>query len=103
MSAVPDFTTLDLGTAQPHGTVPEAGEPWLTPEKIPVRPLYTEADLEELEAKMTAAKARDRENQPAKLFELADGGTVFLDEFSESVRTLLYGLEYQAKRNDYEQ
>ncbi len=27
----------------------------------------------------------------------------FLDEFSESVRTLLYGLEYQAKRNDYEQ
>jgi hypothetical protein len=24
----------------------------------------------------------------------------FLDEFSEAVRTLLYGLEYQAKRND---
>ncbi len=45
MSAVPDFTGVDLGTPSPAGPGPVVGEPWLTPEQIPVRPLYTEADL----------------------------------------------------------
>jgi methylmalonyl-CoA mutase len=49
MSAVPDFTTLDLGPAQSHGSAPDTGEPWLTPEKIPVKALYTEADLQGLD------------------------------------------------------
>ena len=45
MSAVPDFTALDLGDGRPdHAPVPQ-GEPWLTPEQIPVKALYTEADL----------------------------------------------------------
>ena len=49
MSAVPDFTTLDLGPAQSHGSAADTGEPWLTPEKIPVKALYTEADLQGLD------------------------------------------------------
>jgi methylmalonyl-CoA mutase len=49
VSAVPDFTAIDLGSAPPTGGAPEAGDPWLTPEKIPVKALYTEADLEGLD------------------------------------------------------
>ena len=45
MSAVPDFTTVDLGDGRPDGAPVPEGEPWLTPEQIPVKPLYTEADL----------------------------------------------------------
>ncbi|GAA4391305.1 methylmalonyl-CoA mutase [Ornithinibacter aureus] len=53
MSAVPDFTTVDLGAAEPTGGTAAAaaddaqpsGEVWLTPEQVPVKPLYTEADL----------------------------------------------------------
>ena len=45
MSTVPDFTTLDLGAGRPDGAEALEGEPWLTPEQIPVKPLYTEADL----------------------------------------------------------
>ncbi len=49
MSAVPDFTGLDLDAAAPAAEAPgtggTVGEPWLTPEQIPVRPLYTEDDL----------------------------------------------------------
>ncbi|HET7823597.1 MAG TPA: methylmalonyl-CoA mutase family protein, partial [Ornithinibacter sp.] len=45
MSAVPDFTTLDLGAGRPDGAPLPDGEPWVTPEQIPVKPLYTEADL----------------------------------------------------------
>ncbi len=45
MSAVPDFTTLDLGAGRPDGAPVPEGEPWVTPEQIPVKPLYTEADL----------------------------------------------------------
>lgn len=50
MSAIPDFTTVDLdGSAAPAaGRAPER-EPWLTPEGIPVRAVYTEADLEGLD------------------------------------------------------
>ena len=49
MSAVPNFTTLDLGDGRPSGGPVPTGEPWLTPEQIPVKPLYTEADLEGLD------------------------------------------------------
>jgi methylmalonyl-CoA mutase len=49
MSPVPDFTTLDLGDGRPSGAPVPTGEPWLTPEQIPVKPLYTEADLEGLD------------------------------------------------------
>jgi len=49
VSAVPDFTGLDLQSAPPTGGAPEVGDPWLTPEKIPVKALYTEADLEGLD------------------------------------------------------
>jgi methylmalonyl-CoA mutase len=57
MSAVPDFTTVDLGAAEPTGGTAAApaddaqpsGEVWLTPEQIPVKPLYTEDDLEGLD------------------------------------------------------
>ncbi|MFL6175743.1 MAG: methylmalonyl-CoA mutase family protein, partial [Ornithinibacter sp.] len=45
MSAVPDFTTLDLGNGRPVAGPAPQGEPWVTPEQIPVKPLYTEADL----------------------------------------------------------
>ena len=48
MSAVPDFTTLDLGDGRPGRDDAHrcpSGEPWVTPEQIPVKPLYTEADL----------------------------------------------------------
>ncbi|HET6968285.1 MAG TPA: methylmalonyl-CoA mutase, partial [Ornithinibacter sp.] len=48
MSPVPDFTVLDLGDGRPEAVGPQSqppGEPWVTPEQIPVAPLYTEADL----------------------------------------------------------
>ena len=46
MSTVPDFTPLDLGDGRPAGTeAASPAEPWVTPEQIPVQPLYTEADL----------------------------------------------------------
>jgi methylmalonyl-CoA mutase len=43
MSQVPDFTKLDFAEA----TVPSArgGNPWVTPEGIPVKPSYSDADL----------------------------------------------------------
>ena len=43
MSAVPDFTTVDLGEGRPGGAPVPQGDPWVTPEQIPVKPLYTEA------------------------------------------------------------
>ncbi|MGL4177723.1 MAG: methylmalonyl-CoA mutase [Dermatophilaceae bacterium] len=50
MSALPDFTALDLGDGRPEGRSPEpAGTPWLTPEGIEVAPLYTEAHLDGLD------------------------------------------------------
>ncbi|HQZ11070.1 MAG TPA: methylmalonyl-CoA mutase, partial [Ornithinibacter sp.] len=49
MSAVPDFTTVDLGAVEPTAAAADdaqhTGEVWLTPEQVPVKPLYTEADL----------------------------------------------------------
>jgi len=45
MSRLPDFSTLDLDLDTRHkaGHVADA-EPWLTPEGIPVKPVYTAAD-----------------------------------------------------------
>lgn len=49
MTAIPDFTTLAFaeGHAPPPAAVP-AGEDWLTPEGIPVKPLYTAGDRDGL-------------------------------------------------------
>jgi methylmalonyl-CoA mutase len=45
MTRIPDFTTIDLGTPSPGGTAPASGgETWLTPEGIPVKPVYVGAD-----------------------------------------------------------
>jgi methylmalonyl-CoA mutase len=49
MTAIPDFATLayddGVATASP---APSAGEPWLTPEGVPVKPIYTAQDREGL-------------------------------------------------------
>ena len=59
MTGMPDFTTVDLPPLRPHADALEAWREdaassldeapehltWRTPEKIPVRPLYTHADL----------------------------------------------------------
>ena len=55
-SQVPDFSSIDLGdgvarteaahTDSSQATLPE---PWLTPEQIEVKALYTEEDLEGLD------------------------------------------------------
>lgn len=45
MTAIPDFTTLAFDEGNPAPAALSAvGEPWLTPEGIPVKPLYTAAD-----------------------------------------------------------
>lgn len=45
MTAIPDFTTLAFDEGSPiPAALSAAGEPWLTPEGIPVKPLYTAAD-----------------------------------------------------------
>ncbi len=54
MSTVPDFTGVDLGAGRPGPDVTTSegtsdADPWVTPEQIPVKPLYTEADLEGLD------------------------------------------------------
>ncbi|MGO4738077.1 methylmalonyl-CoA mutase [Bosea sp. 2KB_26] len=50
MTAIPDFTTLAFGDRAPAATpLPAAAtEPWLTPEGIPVKPVYTAADRDGL-------------------------------------------------------
>ncbi|MFO7617928.1 MAG: methylmalonyl-CoA mutase [Bacteroidales bacterium] len=46
----PDFTKISYQSGQkPSGEQVPEGTPWLTPEQIPVKPLYTAKDLEELE------------------------------------------------------
>ena len=58
MTAIPDFTALayDDGIATASPALP-AGEAWLTPEGIPVKPVYTAADVPqgELELAMSAS------------------------------------------------
>ena len=44
MSRLPDFSKLDWSDPKASPT-PAAGEPWLTPEGIPVKPAYAEPDL----------------------------------------------------------
>ena len=44
MSQVPNFATLDFADAAPSPTA-DAGKPWTTPEGIPVKPVFGEADL----------------------------------------------------------
>ena len=46
MSRVPDFATVPFAPAA--AGLPPAGEPWLTPEGIPVKPLYGPEDIEGL-------------------------------------------------------
>ena len=46
---VPDFSTIDLGAATPQARPVPARDPWLTPEQIEVKALYTEDDLEGLD------------------------------------------------------
>lgn len=49
MTAIPDFTTLAFADDAAHAAAAAAaGEPWLTPEDIPVKPLYTAADRDGL-------------------------------------------------------
>src|ERR1700689_4139911 len=45
MSGIPDFSTVAFASV-PTEAKPGTAEPWLTPEGIPVKPAYTEADLE---------------------------------------------------------
>ncbi len=45
MTRIPDFTTIDLGAPSSGGAAPApAGETWLTPEGIPVKPVYVGSD-----------------------------------------------------------
>ena len=44
MTRIPDFSTTAFETSDAPAPPPGA-DPWLTPEGIPVKPLYTEADL----------------------------------------------------------
>ncbi len=51
MTRIPDFTTLDLGTPS-AGAAAAASAPvetWMSPEGIPVKPVYTSADTAELD------------------------------------------------------
>jgi methylmalonyl-CoA mutase len=43
MTKIPDFSKLAFAPAATAGSV--ADEPWMTPEEIPVKPLYTASDL----------------------------------------------------------
>ena len=45
MTLVPDFTRIDLGSSPAVATgEPAPAEAWVTPEGIPVKPVYTGAD-----------------------------------------------------------
>ncbi|MEL7047592.1 MAG: methylmalonyl-CoA mutase [Pseudomonadota bacterium] len=48
MTQIPDFTTVELNGTTAPGSLP-GGEAWQTPEGVPVKPVYTEADLEGLD------------------------------------------------------
>lgn len=49
MTVIPDFTKLAFAdTATGPASAEVSGEPWLTPEDIPVKPLYTAADRDGL-------------------------------------------------------
>jgi methylmalonyl-CoA mutase len=48
MTAIPDFTTLPFEPGVSEPLAAAGGEPWLTPEGIPVKPLYAAEDREGL-------------------------------------------------------
>jgi len=49
MTAIPDFTKLAFAAAEPSAAPAlPAGEPWITPEGIPVKPIFTAADRDGL-------------------------------------------------------
>jgi len=46
----PDFTRISFGTSAKSSPVEQQEQkPWMTPEQIPVKPIYTKKDLEEME------------------------------------------------------
>jgi len=46
----PDFTRISFGTGAKSSPVEQQEQkPWMTPEQIPVKPIYTKKDLEEME------------------------------------------------------
>ena len=45
----PDFSTLPLSTPSVTGASPTPGEPWQTPEGIPVKTAYTASDTAPLD------------------------------------------------------
>jgi methylmalonyl-CoA mutase len=47
MSRLPDFTRIDW--REPKTEAPHGGEPWVTPEEIPVKPVYGAGDLKGLD------------------------------------------------------
>ena len=50
MTRIPDFTTIDLGTPATGAATPAAPvDMWMTPEGIPVKPVYTGADTAALD------------------------------------------------------
>ncbi|VFU16248.1 protein of unknown function (plasmid) [Methylocella tundrae] len=51
MTRIPDFSTrrLDIAKAAPAGRLPAFGEPWLTAEEIPVKPIYGPDDRDGLD------------------------------------------------------
>ena len=55
MSAVPDFTQLDLGEVGQTGPTPDLGT-FTTPEGIDVRALTTSADLDGLDCRLDRAE-----------------------------------------------
>jgi len=44
MAKLPDFSTIALDSAQKNSTATSQADPWLTPEGIPVKSVYTAAD-----------------------------------------------------------
>ncbi|MGQ0576184.1 MAG: methylmalonyl-CoA mutase family protein, partial [Pseudonocardia sp.] len=46
---IPDFTQVELGTPAPSGEWNGGPEPWDSPEGVAVRPLYTAADLSDVD------------------------------------------------------
>src|SRR5690606_30113784 len=45
MTRLPDFAALDFDAAAPAGAAPAAGDAWITPEGVAVRPGYGPDDL----------------------------------------------------------
>ncbi|MSZ76245.1 MAG: hypothetical protein F2667_03950, partial [Actinobacteria bacterium] len=50
MSVPKSFAGLPLIGGTAAGAAADAGEPWMSPEGIAIKPFYTEADLDGLDA-----------------------------------------------------